>query len=124
MGLTMKSNAELFIFRMRQWNLVKEEVRVTSESSRHEPFSDFYTLRDGLCFCHDVPGLFHAIGVPFVPKEWRLFIDSSSTSLKAVLLHNGNKFPTLPLAHSVTLKEDYYSVEVLLEALKYDEHKW
>ena len=123
MGLT-KSNAELFISRMKQWHLVKEEVRVTSQRSRHEPFSDFYTLRDGLCFCHDVPGLFDAIGVPFVPKEWRLFIDSSSTSLKAVLSHNGNKFPTLPLAHSVTLKEYYYSVKVLLEALKYDEHKW
>ena len=53
MGLT-KSNAELFISRMKQWNLVKEEVRVTSQRSRHEPFSDFYTLRDGLCFCHDV----------------------------------------------------------------------
>ncbi|XP_076066165.1 hemicentin-2-like [Oratosquilla oratoria] len=63
-------------------------------------------------------GLFDAIGVPFVPKEWRFFIDGSTTSLKAVLLHNGNKFLTLSLAHSVCLKEDYYSVRVLLEAMQ------
>ncbi|KAK3882316.1 hypothetical protein Pcinc_013308 [Petrolisthes cinctipes] len=70
MGLT-KSNVELFISRMKQWNLVKEEVQVTSQRSQHEPFSGFYTLRDGLCFCHDVPGLFDVIGVPFVPKAHR-----------------------------------------------------
>ena len=27
----------------------------------------------------------------YEPSEWRLFIDSNKTSLKAVLLHNGNK---------------------------------
>ncbi|XP_076038052.1 uncharacterized protein LOC143023412 [Oratosquilla oratoria] len=123
MGLT-KSNAELFISRMKQWNLVKEEVQVTSQRSRHEPFSGFYTLRDGLCFCHDVPGLFDNIGVPFVPKEWRNFIYNATASLKAVLLHNGSKFPTLPLAHSVCLKEDYYSMKVLLETLQYNQYNW
>lgn len=53
MGLT-KSNAEVFISRMKQWNLFKEKVHVTSQRSRHEPFSGFYTFKDGFCFCHDV----------------------------------------------------------------------
>lgn len=68
--------------------------------------------------------LFDAIGMPFVPKELRLFIDSFTTYLKAVLLHKGNKLSTLSLAHSVSLKEDNYSVKLLLAALKYNEHKW
>ncbi len=41
-----------------------------------------------------------------------------------MLLHNGNKYPSLPLAHSVHLKEDYNSIKTLLDALKYDEYGW
>src|SRR5271157_3671570 len=58
------------------------------------------------------------------PIEWRLFIDSSSRSLKAVLLHNGNQYPSLLVAHSVHLKEDYTSAKMLLSALKYNDHGW
>src|SRR6218665_1027279 len=58
------------------------------------------------------------------PSEWRLFIGSSSRSLKAVLLHNGNNYPTLPMANSVHLKEDCTSVKMLLSALKYVDYGW
>src|SRR6218665_3992194 len=54
----------------------------------------------------------------------RLFIDSSFRSLKAVLLHNGNNYPSLHMAHSVHLKENYTSVKMLLSALKYDDYGW
>ncbi|KAK3882460.1 hypothetical protein Pcinc_013167 [Petrolisthes cinctipes] len=56
--------------------------------------------------------------------EWRLFIDTSSRSLKAVLLNNGNKFASIPVARSVLMKETHNSMERLLSALKYKEHKW
>jgi hypothetical protein len=123
LGLT-KSNAELLTSRLQQWNLLDNSVRVTSQRTRHQTFSTFFTLSDGLCFCHDVTGLFSAIGITFNPNEWRLFIDSSNRSLKAVLLHNGNQLPSLPLAHSVHLKEEYNSVKLLLDALKYHEYAW
>ena len=41
-----------------------------------------------------------------------------------MLLHNGNQYPSLPVAHSVHLKEDYTSVKMLLSALKYNDHSW
>ncbi len=68
------------------------------------------------------PACFDAIGIACNADEWRLFVDSSSKRLKAILLHNGNKYPSLPLAHSVHLMEDYISVKFLLETLncKYD----
>ncbi|XP_061408618.1 uncharacterized protein LOC133343196 [Lethenteron reissneri] len=78
----------------------------------------FFTRQDGLCFCHNVTSLFEAIGIAYNRNEWRLFTDSSSRSLKAVLLHTGNKYLSLPLAHSVHLKEDYNSIKTLLDALK------
>jgi len=58
------------------------------------------------------------------PDQWRLFIDSSKMSLKVVLLHNGNKFPSVPLAHAVDMKEIYESMKLLLGKVKYDEFKW
>ena len=55
---------------------------------------------------------------------WRLFIDSSSKSLKAVLLQNGNCFLSIPLGHSVQMKETHNSINHLLSAVNYQEHKW
>lgn len=77
------------------------DVKISNQRKRHEMFAGFFTKEDGLCYCNDVKGLFDAIGIPCISSEWRLFIDSSIRSLQAVLLHNGNKFPSLPLAHSV-----------------------
>ena len=37
------------------------------------------------------------------PNEWRLFIDSSKSSLKEVLLHNGNLKPSVPVAYAVNI---------------------
>src|SRR6218665_1720029 len=125
LGLT-KSNAELLISRLTHWNLLDESVQIADQRKRHEAFSKFFSRQDGLCFCNNVACLFEAIHVCITcnPSEWRLFIDSSSRSLKAVLLHNGNNYPTLPMAHSVYLKEHYTIVKMLLSALKYVDYGW
>src|SRR6218665_695858 len=104
LGLT-KFNAELLISRFKQWNFLDENVQVTDQRKRHETLSNFFSRQDGLCFCNNVAGLFEAIGITCNPSEYRLFIDSSSRSLKAVLLHTGNNYPSLPVAHSVHLKD-------------------
>ena len=45
--------------------------------------------------------LVYCNNIEYDALEWRLFIDSSSRSLKAVLLHNGNSFFIYPdLLHS------------------------
>ena len=123
LGLT-KSNAELLTSRLKQWNLLDESVQVTDQRKRHKTFSNFFSQQDGLCVCNNVASLFEAIGLTCNLSEWCLFIDSSSRSLKAVLLHNGNNYPFLPMVHSVHLKEDYTSVKMLLSALMYDGYGW
>ena len=50
------------------------------------------------------------------PQNGGLFIDSSAVSLKAVLLHNGNRLPSIPVAHSTHLKENYQDVKVMYSA--------
>lgn len=81
-------------------------------------------MEEGVCFCADIDGLMNELGYEHVPEEWRLFIDSSKASLKAVLLHNGNKKPSVPVAHAVGLKETYESMEKLLKLTRYADHKW
>jgi len=58
------------------------------------------------------------------PLDWRLLIDSSKLSLKALLLHNGNTLPSIPVGHSVHNKESYENMKILVEAINYDEFKW
>ena len=45
-------------------------------------------------------------------------------NLKLVLLHNGNRFPSVPLVHAARMKESYESVKLLVGKFKYDEFKW
>ena len=111
MALT-KSSAEILTSRLCEWDSVNENVRITSQRRRHEQFSLYFRLSEGLCCCHDVRGLFHAMGIQLEVSEWRLFIDSSCRSLKAVLLHNTNQWPSIPLAHSVQMKETYDNMKV------------
>ena len=41
-----------------------------------------------------------------------------------VLLHNGNRFPSVPLAHAAKMKEIYENMKLPLGKIKYDEFKW
>lgn len=67
----------------------------------------------------------HTLGLKiYKANEWRLFIDSSKRSLKAVLLHNGNKYASVPVGYSVYLTETYKNLETLLKAIEYKEHDW
>ena len=84
----------------------------------------FFRKEDDLVFCYDVNGLMNAIGIKYDPQEWRLFIGSSKLSLKAVLLHNGNQHPSIPVGHAVHMKETYGNLKQLLSKLQYSEYGW
>jgi hypothetical protein len=60
----------------------------------------------------------------FDPGNWRLFIDSSKRSLKAVLLRNSNVLASIPLTHSTKLSDSYETLKLVLEKIKYHEHEW
>jgi len=51
-------------------------------------------------------------------------IDSSKLSLKAVLLHNGNILPSIPVGHSVHNRESYENMKIPMEAINYDKFRW
>ena len=75
-------------------------------------------------FCDDISDLLNDMGCEYESAEWRLFIDSSKRSLKCVLLQNGTAFASIPIGHSVQMKESYDSMKQVFEKLKYSEHNW
>ena len=83
--------------------------------------SIFFTKEESLVYCDDVNGLIRLMGIKYISKDWRLFIDSLNKSLNAVLLYNSNTIGYLPLAYSQKLKENYDNMELLLKLIKYDE---
>ncbi|CAN2389181.1 hypothetical protein PRIEUP_LOCUS18277 [Pristimantis euphronides] len=62
--------------------------------------------------------------IQYDSAQWRLFIDSSKRSLKAVLHHNSGFYASIPVGHSVHLKETYENLELILRKLKYEDHSW
>jgi len=87
-----KSKAEMLISRLQQWNLLKENVRISVYRERHEDLVQFFKMESGLVACTDIDGLMQQLNINHNPLEWRLFIDSSHLSLKAILLHNGTPY--------------------------------
>ena len=93
--------------------------------TREKAFLNFFSREPNLVYCSDINGLMNELK-PNVYKyvEWRLFIDFSQRSLKVVLIHNINKFASIPLAHSIILKESYVNVEKVLSVIEYSDHNW
>ena len=124
-----KAKTEILSFRLKEWNLLAPSCQISKPRKRHVTFANFYTMSSdsnhpSLCYCTDIHGLFQEIGIVYSASDWRLFSDSSKQSLKAVLLYNGNVYPSIPIAYSVRKKEDRESVKILLKLIRYNNHNW
>ena len=88
-------------------------------------FFPFFSQDIDLVYCNNIIGLFFKMKMPnYRPEDWRLFIDSSQRSLKCVMLHNGNRFASIPIAHSKKLTEEYDNIKTVLQRICYEEHPW
>jgi len=119
-----KKEAEHLGSRLKGWYLLRQDTKVCLYCGCHEEFTDIFSLEDSVVFCNDVCSINEVLGHEYNPDQWRLFIDSSKASLKVVLPHNGNRFPSVPLAHAANMNESYESMKLLLGKIKYDEFKW
>lgn len=119
-----KQKSELLASRLLQWNLLKTGTKVTLYRDRNKPLLKFFKKENSITYCHDLDGLMNSFGIVHKPDECRLFIDGSTESLKAVLLHNGNEKPSVPLAHSVDLNESYDTLKAILLAINYENYQW
>ena len=64
------------------------------------------------------------LSLPQNVSDWRLFIDSSKYTLKAVLLHNGNLYRSIPVLYARNIKESYDSMGQILDLIDYNKCQW
>ena len=92
---------------------------------REKEIRKFFTKdeENSLVFCSDVKELVDELKPnTYKDEEWRLIIDSSTRSLKAVMLDNGNPYAPIPIAHLTKLKETYENLQIVLTKINYWEH--
>ena len=120
-----KESSELLASRLNEKHLLERGTKISFYRNREHDLLKYFRYESDLVYCHDISGLINEMGVTsYDPNEWRLFLDSSKRSLKCVLLHNGNIYGSIPIGHSVLMKEKYDNVKTVLELLKYSEHNW
>ena len=93
-------------------------------SGRHEEFLVSSPSKMVSCFTVMFVPLWKVLAMNITQIGGACFIDWSKVSLKVVLLHNRNRFPSVPLVHAANMKESYESMKLLLGKFKYDEFKW
>lgn len=85
-----KQKSELLASRLHERGFLKSEVRVSFYRNRSKKFEQYFSKTVKFCYCNNVNELFAAFEQNHDTNEWRLFIDGSKYSVKAVLLHKGN----------------------------------
>lgn len=119
-----KDAAEMMGSRLKEKNLLHPDTTFSWYRNREQEFASYFKMDGSLVYCTDVSGIVQKLGIDYNAEEWRLFIDSSKRSLKGVLLNNGNKYASIPVAHSVHLKETYENLANVLVKINYSEHNW
>ena len=64
---------------------------------------------------------------PFMHAAWQHCSCAPCVTMIAshcCLLHNGNKKPSIPLAHAVGMKETYHFMILILDLIDYEHYEW
>ena len=119
-----KEKAELLASRLKKYNMVEKDVKVSYYRKRNKDFSLAFKVEGPFFYCHNIKELFRTLGIVHTVDEWRLFVDCSKRSLKVVLLRVRNKRLSVPIPHSAQLKESYDNIEILFNAIRYSVYHW
>ena len=120
-----KQASELLASRLKEKNCLTSDTRITAYRTREKSFLPYFSQDEKLLYCNNIHGLFMQLGISeYKSDNWRLFIDSSTRSLKCVLLHNTNQYAFISIANSATLEEEYEDIKIILQKIRYNEHQW
>lgn len=122
-----KDGAEYLASVFKKKRMISKGTTASFYRDKEKEFRKYFTedKKQSLVYCFDIDGSMDQLkpGV-YKDEDWRLFINSSKRSFKAVLLHNTNIYGLIPMAHTTEFKESYESVKLVLDKIKYQEHNW
>jgi hypothetical protein len=104
------------------WDLFYQDSEICFFRNCQNKVKEFFSQKNDLVLCKNVCSVIQALRHQHDPTEWRLFLDSSKVSLKAVFLHNGNKFPSVPVTHAANIKESYENWQLGFENIQYEKY--
>ena len=119
-----KESAQLLGSRLKSKNLLAHGTLYSWYRHREKVFTPYFDQENDLVYCTNPKGFVEKFGICYSHEEWRIFIDSSKRSLKAVLLRNSNKYASFPVGYSVIMKDSYENLVVLLDWINYKDHNW
>jgi hypothetical protein len=108
--------------RLKSKNLLSPGTSFSWYRNREKEFIPYVSQDGDLVYCSDVFELMGEFNIQYDVNEWRFFIVSSKRSFKAVLLHNDSKYVSVPVGHSVHLKESYKNLALVLTKLNSKDH--
>ena len=93
-----QAQAELLARELKIAKVLSPNVKVTGYRYREERFVKHFTFSEDnrFAYCNNVYGLMNELNIDYDPQKWRLFIDSSKSALKAVLLFHDNSVKPVP----------------------------
>ena len=92
-----KESAKLFASHLKERNFLQAKANVTFYRNRDAEFLPYFKQYEEILVCNDVELLLMELDIyHYDANSWRLFTDSSKRSLKCVLLHNTNKYTSIP----------------------------
>ena len=112
---------------LREFGVLAKETRTSVYKTRDAAYVPFLKRSEdkNIVFCCNIPALLMKMGIyTQVENDWWLFIDSSTRSVKAVLLQNENAYPAIPIAYSITAKESYETMKSILQLVRHDTFQW
>jgi hypothetical protein len=109
---------------LQGWNLLKKNTNISIFHYRQKDIALYFASAGDLVYCTDIDKVMGALGQDHKTDEWQLFVDSSINNLKAVLLQNGNKHPSIPIAYALHMKETYENMKNILDKINYNKHCW
>lgn len=82
-----KNKAEILASDLNSYSILAPGVNVSSFRDRNSYMKQYFTEnhRKKFVFCHDINGLMTAMNIEYTADNWRLFIDSSQSSLKGMI---------------------------------------
>ena len=102
-----KDSAELLASKLKGKKIRSDSARISFFCNGHQEYIRlFFTVKD-LVYCADIASFCSSSTNPKI-RDCSL---TAAWSLKCVLLHNGNQFAYVPVAHSTILKEKYEAVK-------------
>jgi hypothetical protein len=82
----------------------------------------FFPQEGSLVYCNNVDSRMEAFIQQYDPNDWILFIDSWKMGFGAVMVHNRNAYPAVPIRCAIHMKELYENVHLPVQHRQCDKY--